>query len=209
MIKEIKNPTGLNATVARIQMAMHKAFDKKWSDKDSLGEDTEDGIICYPICFVNFKRSNQNIEYNKKIIEHFDFYTEDELALMPIGGGNDYKDILDGDQNRMIVLSDYEIEPLYTPNYATTRLDIIMIVDLTKAYPEITQRQEAVEVLRNEVIGLLEKIPNVSLHKTIRQLNRVFGEISYSTSLDLHPLHCFKVVVIVERFSKTDKVCYN
>lgn len=206
MIKEVINPIGLNATVHRIQVAMHNAFDVAWSDKNGLGEKTEDGIVCYPICFINFKRSNQNITYNKKIIEHFDYYSESDLANMPIGGGNDYKDILDADENKMIVLSEYEIEPVGI-NYETTRLELIFILDLSRAYSDIVQRQAAVEQVRVDVIKVIERIPNVSLHKTVRGLNRVFGELEYSSSLDLHPQHCFKATITVDRFSKDDKIC--
>lgn len=209
MIKNVKNAVGLNATVARIQIAMDAAFDKLWSDKDEFGADTKDGIICFPICFINFKRLNQNIDYNKRIIEHFDYYSDEDIATQPIGGGNDYVDILDSDTNKMIILNDYDIEPVESVNFEATRLDIIFIVDLTKTHPGTNQRQAAIEELRIEVVKILEKIPNITVLRSVRRLNKVFGDIEYSILLDLHPSHCFKVVVSVDRFSKNDKICIN
>lgn len=193
MILAKTNPVGLDVVVHRIQKDIHKAFDVKWS----VGGNTDKGIICFPRCYVNFKDSNKFKEYNDKIIEYFDSSTTD-----------DYEDILDSESNKMIVLHTHDIDDLSDvngKNFKTTYLELIFIVDLSVAYPNITHRAD--EEARSEVTKIVEKIQNCKVYRIVRGLNKVFGDIKYPSSLDLHPSHCFKIVLKVERFSENEKIC--
>ncbi len=202
IIGDISKRIGLGAKVAEIQYDINKAFDVLWSDKDADGNPTTGGILCYPLCEVNFKRNNKKIIYNKKIIEYFDEATEADTEAFK-KRNVDYDDILDGEYNRMIVIQDEEIEQINNANFYKTKLEVIFVVNLNTTHPSAGHRTN--EEVRSEVLKILEKIPNVTVYKTVIRLNKVFGDIQYSTALDMHPLHTFKVVLTVDRFSKTDK----
>lgn len=188
MIIAKENPVELDVIVAKIQLAIHKAFDKKWS----ITPDEKGGIICYPRCY-------QTIRKNHKYIEYFDSSENIDYNI-------DYVDIVDSDENRMIILNDdYEIvNETNNQLYKSTYLDVIFLVDLTKTHPNIKHRAD--EEIRAEVTSVLEKIPNVRLFKTVRKLNKIFGDIKYNPKIDIHPYHCFKVVLHIDRFSKIEKL---
>lgn len=201
MIISKVNPVGIDAKIAEIQKAIDKAFDVKWS----LGGNTTGGIICYPRCYVNFKKRNKETIYGLRIIEHFDAATEDETAEY-LDTNTEYKDILDGEENRMVIIDSYDIFPvndLYL--FESTLIECIFVVNLNKTHPLIKHRAD--EEVRLEVKKVLEKIPDVKIHKTVRRLNKIFGDIRYSTTLDIHPLHCFKIILSLERFKGENRVC--
>lgn len=201
MIKAKLNPVGIDVPVHNIQVAINKAFDVKWSD----GGNTTGGIICYPRCYINFKRRNKNNIYAEKIIEYFDA-SELEDSVDYIDTNTDYKDILDGEENRMIILDSYDMFPVNNlPNFESALIECIFIVNLNKTHPTIKHRAD--EEVRIEVKKVLEKIPNVSIHRTVKTLSKVFGDLRYSTVLDMHPLHCFKVILSLDRFGSNDKIC--
>lgn len=195
------NPVGIDVKIAEIQKAIDKAFDVKWSE----GQNTTGGIVCYPRCYVNFKRRNKDTIYGLKIIEHFDAsYAEDTVDYLDTN--TEYRDILDGEENRMVILDSYDIFPvngLYL--YESALIECIFVVNLNKTHPTIRHRAD--EEVRLEVKKVLEKIPDVKIHKTVRSLNKIFGDIRYSTTLDIHPLHCFKVILSLERFKDEGRVC--
>ena len=191
MIIAKTNPVELDAVIARIQKVIHTAFDVKWSQ----GQNTTDGIICYPRCY-------QTIRKGHKYIEHFDSATTNDYNL-------DYNDIVDSEQNRMFILNyDYEIvnaKGSDNGNFKSTYLDVIFFVNLNTTHPNVLHRAD--EEVRAEVVKELEKIPNVSFYKTVRKLNKIFGDIKYDPQIDIQPSHCFKVVLHVDRFSKNEKIC--
>lgn len=201
MIIEKVNPVGIDVEVLKIQRAVHNAFDVAWS----LGQNTNSGIICYPRCYINFKRRNKNTIYAERIIEHFDaseYSDSDEFVDVNV----DYKDILDGEDNRMIILDSYDFFPVdRTQNFESTLIECIFIVNLNKTHPNIRHRAD--EEVRLQVKKVLEKIPNVSIHRIVRSLNNVFGDLRYSTTLDMHPLHSFKVILSLDRFGSNGKIC--
>lgn len=191
IIAKIK-PVELDVVVARIQLAIHKAFDAKWSIVDPVPPETvkKGGIICYPRCY-------QTIRNGHKYIEHFDSAESNDYNL-------DYQDIVDSEENRMVILNDdYEIVN-ETDNglYKSTYLDVIFFVDLSLTHPDVLHRAD--EEVRTDVVKELEKISNVSVYKTVRKLNKIFGDIKYDSKIDMHPSHCFKVVLRVDRFSKNE-----
>lgn len=201
MIIEKVNPVGVDIEVLKIQRAVHSAFDVAWSQ----GQNTQDGIICYPRCYINFKRRNKNNIYAERIIEHFDaseYVDSEEFIDVNV----DYKDILDGEENRMIILDSYDFFPVErSQNFESTLVECIFIVNLNKTHP--LTRHRADEEVRIQVKKVLEKIPNVSIHRIVRSLNNVFGDLRYSTTLDMHPLHCFKVILSLDRFGSNGKIC--
>ena len=205
MIIAKKEPVGMDVDIYLIQKAIDKAFDVKWSEKDEDGNPTTGGIICYPRCYVNFKRRNKNNIYAERIIEHFDASDVDDSADY-IDQNVDYKDILDGEENRMIILGSYDIFPVNeTQNFESSLIECIFIVNLRKTHPTIKHRAD--EEVRLEIKKVIEKIPNVSIHRTVRTLNKVFGDLRYSTTLDMHPLHCFKFVLSLDRFGSNGLIC--
>jgi hypothetical protein len=106
---------------------------------------------------------------------------------------------MDAEQNKMIVLNDYDIYQVKgTTNYSTTYLGLIFIANLNKCYPNISYR--ATEEFRSDILKVANKIPNVSVYKTQSQLNRIFGDLLYDSQIDMHPNHCLKVVLSVDRF---------
>lgn len=200
MIISKPNPVGKDAKIAEIQKAIDKAFNVAWA---ITGE--SDGIICYPRCYINFKKRNKETIYGLKVIEHFDATTLDDTAEY-IDANVDYKDVLDGEENRMIILSSYDTFQVNNlPNFESTLIECIFIVNLNKTHPTIKHRAD--EEVRIQVKKVLEKIPDVRIHRTVTTLNRVFGDIRYSTMLDIHPLHCFKVILSLERFKSESRSC--
>jgi hypothetical protein len=192
MIIAKQNPVELDVVVARIQKVIHNAFDVKWSTNPP-GPTKKDGIICYPRCY-------QVIRKGHKYIEYFDSAESNSY-------NKDYQDIIDSEQNRMVILNDdYEIvNETDNGNFKSTYLDVIFIVDLSTTHPTVLHRAD--EEVRAEVVKELEKIPNVTVYKSVRKLNKIFGDIKYDPIIDLHPSHCFKVVLHVDRFSKREKIC--
>jgi hypothetical protein len=183
------NPVGIDVDIALIQKAIHDAFDVKWSE----GQNTINGVICYPRCYVNPKRRNMTNVYDSKVIEYFDASTEDTTEEY-IDSNMDYKDVLDGEENRMIILTDYDIFPVNNlQNFESSLIECIFIVNLNKTHPGIKHRAD--EEVRIEVKKVLARIPNVSIHKTVRTINKVFGDAKYSTALDMQPLHSFKIIL--------------
>lgn len=201
MILEKKNPVGVDVEVYNIQRAIDKAFDVLWSD----GQNTTGGIICYPRCYINFKRRNKTNIYAEQIIEYFD-PSEVETSDDYIDTNTDYKDLLDGEHNKMFFLDTYDFFPLNKlPTFETALIECIFIVNLNKAFPNIKHRAD--EELRIAVKKVIDSIPNVSIRRMVRSLNRVFGDLRYSTTLDMHPLHCFKVVLSLDRFKSNGVIC--
>lgn len=201
MIIEKLNPVGVDVEIAKIQKAVHEAFDVKWSE----GQNTENGIICYPRCYVNFKRRNKNNIYAERIIEYFD-PVEYSDSVDFINTNVDYKDILDGEENRLIIIDSYDFFPIErTQNFESTLVECIFIVNLEKAYPNIRHRAD--EEVRIDVKKVLQRIPNMTVKRMVRSLNNVFGDLRYSTTLDMHPLHCFKVILSIDRFGSNGKIC--
>lgn len=200
MIIEKLNPVGVDVEIYKIQKAIHDAFNPKW-----VANQGDQGIICYPRCYINFKRRNKNNIYAERIIEYFD---PSEVVDSPgyIDVNVDYKDILDGEENRLIIIDSYDFFPVErTQNFESTLVECIFIVNLNKAYPLIRHRAD--EEARIDVKKVLEKIPNVSIKRIVRSLNNVFGDLRYSTTLDMHPLHCFKVILSLDRFGSNGKIC--
>jgi hypothetical protein len=205
MILEKKNPVGIDVEIYKIQKAINAAFDKKWSLKDDDGNDTKDGVICYPRCYVNFKKRNKDNIYAETKIEYFNTSDIDDSPTY-IDTNNDYRDILDGEENRMFILTQYDTFPVNrTNNYESSMIEIFFIVNLNKTHPSIKHRAD--EEVRLDVKKVLQKIPNLTIHRMVKTLNRVFGDLRYSTTLDMHPMHCFKAVVSLDRFSDTTKIC--
>lgn len=201
MIIEKINPVGIDVEVYKIQKAIHNAFNVLWNQN---GE-AENGIICYPRCYINFKKRNKNTIYAERIIEYFDA-SELETTEDYIDTNVDYKDILDGEENRMIILDTYDFFPVErSQNFESALVECIFIVNLNKTHPTIKHRAD--EEVRIQVKKVLEKIPNVTIHRMVRSLNKVFGDLRYSTTLDMHPLHCFKVILSLDRFGSNGKVC--
>lgn len=200
MIINKLNPVGIDVEVQKIQKAIHDAFNSKW-----VANQGDEGIICYPRCYINFKRRNKNNIYAERIIEYFD-PSEFDPSQEYINNNVDYKDILDGEENRLIILDSYDFFPVErTQNFESTLLECIFIVNLEKVYPQIRHRAD--EEVRIEVKKVLQKIPNMSIHRIVRSLNNVFGDLRYSTTLDMHPMHCFKVIVSIDRFGSNGKNC--
>ena len=171
------NRNSLDSIIADIQIAINNAFDLAWAETGK----TTGGIVCYPLCSITFGKKGKRVEY-------FDESTD-----------IDYQDILDADTNKMFVLNDYDIyQARGTSNYSTTFLDIIFIVNLKQCYKNINYR--ATEEFRQDVLKVLNKIPNTSIYKTQSQLNRIFGDIQYDKQIDMHPNHCLKVILSVDRF---------
>lgn len=196
MVIAKENPVGIDAIINIIQHTINNAFDTKWKDADS-----EHGIICYPRCYVNFKRQNKNNIYGEQIIEYFDTSTVAESAEY-FDTNNDYKDILDGEENKMIILTNYDAFPVNESNmYESSYVECIFIVNLNKTHPNIKHRAD--EEIRVEVKKVLNTIPNVTVHRSIRSLNKVFGDIRYSTKIDMHPRHCFKFILSLDRFTSS------
>ena len=200
MIKAKNNPVGIDVDIALIQKAIDTAFDVKWSD----GGNTTGGIICYPRCYVNQKRRNKNNIYDSKLIEYFDTSTV-ETSETYSDINTDYDDILDGEDNKMLILTDYDVFPVNASNSLESALiECIFIVNLNKTHPNIKHRAD--EEVRIEVLNVLRRLPNMSIHRTVRQINKVFGDIKYSTQLDMHPLHCFKVILSLDRIG-SNRIC--
>lgn len=194
MIIAKQNPVGIDSVIHVIQQTVNAAFDAKWNDGTS-----EHGIICYPRCYLNFKRRNKSTIYGEQIIEYFDA-SEVNNSGDYIDTNNDYKDILDGEENKMIILTNYDAFPINaTQNYESSFVECIFIVNLNKTHPHIKHRAD--EEIRVEVKKVLGSIPDVTVHRSIRALNKVFGDIRYSTTLDMHPMHCFKFILSLDRFS--------
>lgn len=195
MIIAKKNPVGIDITVAQIQYYVNQAFNTAWDDGSNPGV----GIICYPRCYVNAIKRNKTNVYYSKVIEHFDESNVDEGPDY-FDTNVDYVGVLDGEDNKMIIVSDYDVTPEENSQHREmTTIECIFIVNLNKAYPNIKHRAD--EEARIDVKNVLEKIPNVKVYRTIRMLNKVFGDIKYSTSLDMHPLHCFKIVLDVNNIN--------
>jgi len=200
MIKSKQNPVGIDVDIAIIQKAIHNAFDVKWSD----GQNTTDGIICYPRCYVNPKRRNKTNVYDSKILEYFDTSEVDSSSDYS-DINTDYDDILDGEENKVVFITDYDVFPVnHGVGFETALIECIFVVNLNKTHPAIKHRAD--EEVRVDVKKVLDKIPNVSVHKTVRTLGKVFGDIRYSTQLDIHPLHCFKFVLSLDRIN-SNGVC--
>ena len=200
MIYAKENPVGIDIDIAIIQKAIHNAFDVKWSD----GQNTTGGIICYPRCYVNPKRRNKTNVYDSKILEYFNTSEYDDTEEYS-DINTEYDDILDGEDNKVVFITDYDIFAVnHNPLYETALIECIFVVNLNKTHPTIKHRAD--EEVRVEVKKVLDKIPNVSVHKTVRTLGKVFGDIRYSTQLDIHPLHCFKITLSLDRIG-TNRIC--
>lgn len=206
MIIEKQNPVGMDVDIYNIQKAVNTAFNTKWSLKDTNGDPITEGIICYPRCYINFKRRNKDNIYAERIIEYFDASTVDDSTDY-IDQNVDYKDVLDGEENRMIIIEgSYDIFPVNDlPVFESSLIECIFIVNLNKTHPTIKHRAD--EEVRLEIKKVIEKIPNVSIKRTVRSLNRVFGDLRYSTVLDMHPLHCFKFILSLDRFGSNGNIC--
>lgn len=183
MIIAKTNPVAQDVVVARIQKALHNAFDVKWSE----GGNTTDGIVCYPRCYIGFDTNM------KRIIDYYEQTTE-----------FDYLNILDNEQNKVIPINDYPIIQEGV-NTLSTKLDLIFVVDLKTTNPTVTHRAD--EEVRSEVLKVLQKIPNTSVVSVIRGLHHIFKDMKYNPSIDMQPKHCFKVVLSIDRFSENEKYC--
>ena len=201
MILEKIKPVGIDVDIAIIQKAIHDAFDIKWS----YGQNTSGGIICYPRCYINTKRRNKFNVYDSKIIEYFDSSNlDDSLEYTDIN--TEYsRDILDAENNKMIILAEYDIFPVNSMgNFESSIIECIFIVNLNKTHPEIKHRAD--EEVRLEVKQVFTKIPNTKIKRIVRTLGNVFGDIKYSTNLDMQPLHCFKIILELNRIG-VNKIC--
>jgi hypothetical protein len=200
MILAKKDPVGLDYVISLIQKAVHDAFDVKWND----GVD-EHGIICYPRCYATFKRRNKETIYGQQTIEYFDTSDVDTNAEY-IDTNTDYRDVLDGEQNRMLFITDYDtFEVNSSGNYESSFFECIFVVNLNKTNPTIKHRAD--EEVRLEVKKVISKIPNITIQRSVRSINKVFGDLRYSTTLDMHPMHCFKFIISADRFTATNKIC--
>lgn len=182
MILAKNNPVGLDVVIDRIQKAVDKAFDVKWSE----GQNTTGGVKCYPRCYVNEK-----LDY--RVIEFFDSSTR-----------IDYLEAVGDKVNSMVVVNEYDINKI-SINVLKTKLDLIFIVNLKETHPTVTHRAD--EEVRSEVLKIIEKIPNTTVESVVRGLKKIFKDIKYDNKIDMHPMHCFKVVLSVDRFLEDEKIC--
>lgn len=141
------------------------------------------GLECYPRCYVNEDKG-------KQVIEHFD--------------GKDYNNVVHADKSKCFFLAEYDEIPNGSNNYSTV-IEIFFIVDLKKAKPSILHRADG--EIRNEVLSIIEKIPNTTIKRVVKKAENIFKGYFYDNVDDLHPTHCFKVVLSLDLYKRDQTIC--
>lgn len=133
----------------------------------------------YPRCYILNKESGQTVESYL--------------------GDNEYsKPLSFAEGNKFFFVCPNDIDNV-SIQYYTTNIELYFILNVVECKPSILHRAD--EEIRNDVINLIETIPQVKVNRIIWQIDKVFNRFrnkqsrsfDYDVMTDIHPYHAFKI----------------
>lgn len=170
-------PIGLDAVI-------HKAQNILYNDLNALWGIELEG---YPRCYVINRDNNITIEH----------YVSDF----------EYLSLISAEYNKFFFTAESDIERKRETNTIQfeTTIELYFIVDVSVIKPSILHRGD--EEIRNDVMNVLRRIPDVYIDSIVTNIERVFQGFNFREMQDMHPYHAFKIVLNVPSFLINQKVC--
>ncbi len=175
----IPSPIGLQAIVNKLQVALYEPLKATWNNAQLDG---------YPICYSKEKDG-------KRTIEHFT-------------SGVDYKNLIYAEENKFwFTIEQKPSQVSGTINEYQSQLALYFTVNLAEIKPNITTHRADLEA-RADVLEILEKQGSVvRIVQTITEIDNVYKGYSYNKGDDLHPYHCFKIILNAYGFRQDLVIC--
>lgn len=147
----------------------------------------------YHRCYILYKQEGQTVE-----------------AFL---GDNEYSNALSfAEGNKFFFVAPNDIEYVSFNQYETD-IELYFILDVVECKPSILHRAD--EEVRQDVIKILERIPQIKVNRIIWQVDRVFNRFrnkqsrsyDYDIMVDIHPKHAFKIELKVLPYKLDQQIC--
>jgi len=116
------------------------------------------------------------------------------------------KSLIHKERNKFFFLAENEYKQT-SLGYFSTSIELYFILNLNECKPDATDRQD--EEVRVDVINALFGCFVKQDIKVTFVLEDVFRNYFYPETLDLHPYHCFKLVLPLYDFDINQELCSN
>lgn len=140
----------------------------------------------YPRCYV-INRDGRNT------IEH---YISDK----------EYLSLIHAERNKFFFTAENDFEKKRVNNFEfETDIELYFVVNVAEIKPTILHRGD--EEIRNDVLNVLQSIPDVLATSVVINVDRVFNGFEHREMYDMQPYHAFKIVLNVPKFVINQKYC--
>jgi hypothetical protein len=173
MIQLIDNPTGKTAVIQSIQKRLHSELTELWN----LPDNEKKNLDAFGKCYILNRDGKKTIERFKQ--------------------GKDYENVAVANKSKLFFIQTKSSKP-NGQNLFTTELEVIFIIDISIAKPNIQHRSEQESQVTADVNNILTTVDNVFILSIEEGYEKSLNGAYYEQSNDMQPYFVFKFILKID-----------